>query len=245
MLTNELLSYLFDGRPHLLGQPIASWLRSSRRFMDFAETFRSKIRKKLRASQDQETAFDLQLELHTAYLLLQERTLSLEYEPRQPAEGRGPDFAVSYTSSMTFMLEVTRLRAEQNRKQENTAVPGDTSSIQLADRLADTACSKLGQLLHQQSNVLLIGVDTLQVSQSDFSHAMLRVQQRIESNDQILLRRHRFRDRADFFRHYQRLSEILVCDATRQNPAFVWINSQAKQPLPSRVRTVLYRSQMG
>jgi hypothetical protein len=72
MLTDELLSYLFDEQPHLLPQPMAPWLASSRRFTAFATTYRDKIRKKVRVTQDQESRLDLRLELETAYLLLQE-----------------------------------------------------------------------------------------------------------------------------------------------------------------------------
>jgi hypothetical protein len=39
---------------------------------------------------------------------------------------------------------------------------------------------------------------------------MLHLQQRAERNDATVLQRQRFRDRADFFHHYQRLSELLV-----------------------------------
>ena len=66
MLTDELLNYLFDGKPHLLTAPMKSWLTSSRRFTGFVTSFRDKIRKKLRVTQDQETLYDLQLELETA-----------------------------------------------------------------------------------------------------------------------------------------------------------------------------------
>jgi hypothetical protein len=65
-----------------------------------------------------------------------------------------------------------------------------------------------------------------------------------ERNDATFLRRHRFRDRADFFRHYQRLSEILVRGSPlhADEPVVVWVNPQAKHPLPSKVRTALYQS---
>jgi len=73
---------------------------------------------------------------------------------------------------------------------------------------------------------------------------MFSIQQYAERNDSTFLRRHGFRDRTDFFRHYQRLSEILV-----RGPHFEvtksivpWINPQAKHPLPGKVRTALHRS---
>ncbi|MCB0041348.1 MAG: hypothetical protein KDE23_16775 [Caldilinea sp.] len=61
MPTDDLLAYLFDGRPHLLAQPVATWLASSRRFATFATTFQDKIRKKIRTTPELENLLDLQL----------------------------------------------------------------------------------------------------------------------------------------------------------------------------------------
>jgi len=110
--------------------------------------------------------------------------------------------------------------------------------------LVDTICSKLGQMLPQHGNVLIVGVDSLALSQSDLNAMMLRMQQRAERRDSTFWQRYRFRDRADFFRHYQRLSEVLVRASQVQTEGSVlaWVNPQAKHPLPGRVRTALYRS---
>ncbi len=240
MLTDELLRYLFNGQSHSLAPPMAAWLGSSRRFTAFVNTFRDKIRKKLRVTQNQETLYDLRLELETAYLLLQERNLNLAYEPEQAGPGRSPDFAVTFTTSLTFMVEVTRLRRGAKGIMpisDHGFAPGD-------ERLADAICSKLGQLLPQRCNVLIIGVDTLLLNQQDLQNLMLRIQQHAEAQDSVLWQRYGFRDRSDFIRHYQRLSEVLVRGSQWQadHPAVVWVNPQAKHPLPSKVRTVLYRS---
>jgi hypothetical protein len=233
MLTDDLLAYVFDGRSHLLARPMATWLASLRRFTAFVTTFRDKIRKKIRATIDRESLLDLRLELETAFLLLRERPLSLVYEPEQSGQARAPDFAVSYTTSLTFMVEVTRLRADQKG--------GPISPI--GERLADTICTKLAQLVPQRSNVLLVGTEAFPTD-SGLSRVMLRILQRAESGDPTFLRRHRFRDRADFFRHYQRLSQILVHRTPLQagDSAVVWVNPAAKYPLPSKVRTALSRS---
>ena len=240
MLIDELLTYLFDGQPHSLTEPMGTWLRSSRRFTAFVGSFRNKIRKKLRVTQDPETLHDLRLELETAYLLLQERSLSLFYEPEHSRQVRSPDFAVTYTTSLTFMLEVTRLRAVS--KTETLSLNNGASPEE--ERLADAICSKLGQFLAQRGNVLIVGVDALHLTQSDLQALMLRVQQRAERNDSAFWQRYGFRERADFFQHYQRLSEILVRTSRLQTnePAIVWVNPRAKHPLPSKVRTVLHRS---
>jgi hypothetical protein len=240
MLINELLHFLFDGQSHLLAEPLATWLGSSRRFSAFVNTFRDKIRKKLRVTQDQETLQDLRLELETAYLLLQERNLNVAYEPEHSGSGRSPDFAVTFTTSLTFMVEVTRLRGIA----KGTTPSSDNGPSLEEERLTDAICSKLGQLLPQRSNVLIVGVDAPCVSQNDLRTLMLRLQQRAEARDSILWQRYGFRERADFIRHYQRLSEVIVRESQWQaeQTAVVWVNPQAKHPFPSRVHTALYRS---
>jgi hypothetical protein len=239
MQVDELLFYLFDGQQHILAPSIETWLASSRHFTTFVTTFRDKIRKKLRTTQAEETLQDLRLELETAYLLLQEPDFHLVYEP-QCGQSRCPDFAASFTTRLTFMVEITRTRTS---KKGNTA-ESDSSLSAEADSLADTICSKLGQLLPQHSNVLIVGVESLRLAQGDLQAAMLRVQQRVERNDSTFWQRYRFRDRSEFFRHYQRLSEVLVREAPlRPEPPFLaWINPQGKYPLPAKVRTSLYRS---
>jgi hypothetical protein len=240
MLIDELLGYLFDGKLHLLTESIQTWLASSRRFTAFVTTYRNKIRKKLRVIQDQEALADLRLELETAYLLLQERNLSLVYEPERAGPGRSPDFAVTFTTSLTFMVEVTRLRGTATEP-----MPSSENGVQAEEeRLSDAICSKLGQLLPQRSSVLIVGVDAPPLRQNDLQGIMLRIQQRAEAKDSALWQRYGFRERADFFRHYQRLSEVLVRGSGLQAdlPLRVWVNPQAKHPLPSKVRTAIYRS---
>ncbi len=260
MLLVELLPYLFDGQPHLLAESMATWLTSSRRFTAFVNTNHTKIRKKLRTARDPESLGDLRLELETAYLLLRERSLGLVYEPqhrergRSPGvrPGRSPDFAVSFTTSFTFMVEVTRLRSAQkgtppNDLKDIVAMPSPNTGFTTpppVDRFSDMVCSKLGQFLPQISNLLLVGMDSPHLTHPDLSAVMLRIQQRAEGKDPAITYRYGFRDRADFFRHYQRLSAIILrgIPLKEGGSAVIWINSQAKYPLPARVNTVLYRS---
>jgi len=250
MQTDDLLTYLFDGQSNLLLQPMAGWLASSRRFAAFATTFRDKIRKKLRTAQDRKSVLDLQLELETAYLLLQERALSLAYEPEQSKGKRSPDFGVTFTTSLTFMVEVTRVQIDKDMAAETRErSPATVPRVMAADppsaaRLAEAAAGKLGQLLPQRGNILLVAIEAPHLSPNDIRNAMFTMQQRAERNDSAFLHRHGFLDRADFFRQYQRLSEVLVrvphLEAAKSMVA--WINPGAKYPLPSRVRTVLHRS---
>ena len=69
MPTDELLTYLFDGKPHLLATPMATWLADSRRFADFVTAFRDKIRKKVRTTQGEENLLDLRFELANVWLM--------------------------------------------------------------------------------------------------------------------------------------------------------------------------------
>lgn len=243
MVVDELLTYFFDGQPHILTEPLSLWLASSRQFVAFATTYRAKIRKKLRSQPDPQSLLDLRLELETAYLLSRERALSLVYEPRQSGQSRRPDFAVSFTTSATFMIEVARLRADQSIAPPQTP---DLAPARLAasERLADTICAKLGQMLPGVSNVLLVGVDAAQFTDGDLRSVMQGIQQRAERNDHVWVHRYGFRDRSDFFRHYRRLSELLVRGPGLDPgaPPTVWVNPQATHPLPGKVRTVLYRS---
>jgi len=229
MLVDEILMYLFDGQPHPLDAPMRVWLSSSRRFTAFVNAFHTKIRKKLRATQDTEGLLDLRLELETAFLLLQEPALSVVYEPLPIRQSRGPDFAVTFTTSTVFMLEVTRLRTNQD----------------IEERLADMVCSKLAQLPPKQGNVLLVGLETQNLTPETLRAAMLQLQQRAERTDASFVQRYGFRDRADFFQHYGRLSELIVRGSSLQSgePVIGWVNPRAKYPLPAKVRTALYRSQ--
>ncbi|HSL30464.1 MAG TPA: hypothetical protein VK900_14790, partial [Anaerolineales bacterium] len=196
-----------------------------------------KVRKKLRVTRNEEALYDLKLELETVYLLLREKTLSLAYEPEHSRQIRSPDFAVTFTSSLTFMVEVTRLRSVK----ESGNSPVDLSG---AERLTEAVCSKLGQLLPQRSNILIVGMENPVLTQPELDSTMLRLRQRAEQNDAALFKRYHFRDRADFFRQYGRLSEVMVRGTELQpdEPVANWVNTQAKHPLPGKVRTVLYRS---
>lgn len=225
MNLEDLHDYLLAGNSHALSPQLRTWLTVSRRFAAFAEDSRSKIRKKLRASLEPESLLDVRLELETAYLLLNERPFSVVYEPPAAGAARAPDFAVSYTSHNTFMLEVTRLR-------------GDVK----LERLEHALCSKLGQLASERSNVLLVGVSS-SLTNDTLQTAMADLQRRAERHDPEVLKRSRLRDWGSFFRHYGRLSEVLVRNPREAGALSVWMNPQAKRPLSSKIRTALYRSQ--
>ena len=245
MLTDELLSSLFDGQSsHILVAPMAAWLAASRRFTAFVTENQPKIRKKIRSTHEPESLLDLRLELETAYLLLRpirsaprafgERSLSVAYEPQLSEGVRSADFAVTFTTSLVFMVEVTRLRP---------AASSATAPL-LGDRFTSLLCSKLGQLQPKHSNVLVVGLEAMPTP-ADVSAAMVRLQQRAEANDPAVIQRQGYLDRPDFFRHYHRLSGLLIRTSASLQPSeppILWFNSQARIPLPGKVRTVLGRA---
>jgi hypothetical protein len=88
-------------------------------------------------------------------------------------------------------------------------------------------------------------VETLSLTPEMLRTTMLRLQQRVERANAGFVQRYGFLDRADFFQHYLRLSELLVRGSTLQAAGaglLSWINPQAKYPLPGKMRTTLYRS---
>lgn len=228
-----LLETIFEERSHPLKPVISDWLSSSRRFADFVDTYQNKIRKKLRAAATSGVAGDLQLELETAYLLLREISLGVTYEPEHRVAGRSPDFAVGFTTSLTFMVEVTRIRRVN-------LVNGAVAS----DRITDVLCDKLGQMRAQRSNLLVIGIESMTPSINELQAVITRMRQQAERNDPQVISRHGFQNRAGFFEKLQRMSAVMVRGVPMENatPVILWENKHARDPLPAKVRTALVRS---
>lgn len=227
-----LLAQLFDDPSHPLAASMAQWLSSSRRFAAFVADNHTKIRKKLRSTRQAEGLRDLGLELETAFLLQGERSFSLVYEPRLGGKGRGPDFAVRHSSRAEFTVEVTRLRLGPAAKD-------------FEQRLTAVIAGKLGQLLPQRSNCLVVGVDARTPTVEEVGAALLTLMQRAEADDPSVIARHGFQDRRDFFRYFQRLSNVLVRSVPLPaggEPAVTYENPQARHRLPSPVHGALARS---
>ncbi|MFN8473381.1 MAG: hypothetical protein U0822_14420 [Anaerolineae bacterium] len=234
---NELLAYLFDRKPHRLTEPIAQWMTASPRFQTFVETYRDKIRKKIRVTQGQDSVLDLQAELATAYWLLRERRLTVEYEKCGAGQTRCPDFTTTYTTSFSFHVEVTRMRSSPptGTNAAPTLEPVDTG------RVTDIVCGKLGQMVSSGINMLVIVTELDHLDTLDLPRIMLQLKQRAEQHDPRILGRHGFRDPADFFRHYLRLSAVAVRDMQPERETVLWVNTEAKHPLPNPIRTILQK----
>jgi hypothetical protein len=98
--------------------------------------------------------------------------------------------------------------------------------------------------LAQHSHLLVVGAEDPRLTCDELHALMLHLQQRAEGSDATVVQRYGFRDRADFFNRYQRLSALLVREIPLQasEPVILWDNPQTKYPLPAKIRTALIRS---
>lgn len=225
MKRDELLAELFGVEMSPLAESCAGWMETSPRFAAFMEANRGKIRKKVRLASVGEAGWlgDLRAELEVAALLLRHPSLALEYELYAAGKMRGPDFTVTLKGHTRCNVEVKRLRA----------APGT-----LEGRVACAVCEKLRQMPPSIPNLLWISVEDAPTIALDLPVVMKTLLQRVEARDEALLARHRFADRADFFAGWLRLSGVLV---RADRAALLWLNSQAKHPLPRDLATLLSR----
>ena len=202
----------------------------SRRFEAFVDAHLAKIRKKLRTNTHPDAIGDLRLELETAFLLLRSDALHLTYEPEHRQHGRSTDFAVRYTTSVTFMTEVTRLRPQ------TTALRNERFTSMLHD--------KLGQLQPQHGNLILVGIETQQPTADELRNLALQAKQQIDRGDAEFVQRYGFTSRSALVKQYQRLSAVLIREIPLQahEPVAIWVNPEAKYPLPAKVLTALASS---
>ena len=128
---------------------LMQWMDSSSRFTAFVETYRDKIRKKIRVTRDPESALDVRGELEVAYGLLTDRRLAVAYEPYASAKRRGPDFAVTYRANLVFNIEVARIRVEERRG-------GEFDLQRKEERIVRILLDKLGQMQPGMANLLVI-----------------------------------------------------------------------------------------
>jgi hypothetical protein len=229
MSIDELLTAIFDNQPHVLAPTVESWLKSSRRFRNFAEAYRGKIRKKLRGIRDPEGVRDLEFELFIAYQLLHDRRLSIEYEPTSADKQRGPDFAVTFTTKFTFNVEVTRLQMTDAEREDETV---------FAAKLSHMLIDKVGQMPPNAVNVIVASADA-EPQEADVGKAAAALRLRAERKDEDYFMRRGFKDAADFLRQFQRLSAIVLMRANAPPSLVMWANSLSKHPLTGEVRGIL------
>lgn len=227
----DLLTFLFESPTHPLYTQVATHLRTSRAYLQFVETYRDKIRKKLRILKEGESALNLGAELATAYALLQEPRFTLEYEKH--TKQRGPDFTVTYRTHTLFNLEVTRIRSTE-------AGPPAVPDSPALDKFMKVICEKVGQMPSGVMNVLLIVLETPEMTFADLGQATVRLKQLADQKTEAYFNHRGFEDAADFLRQYRNLSAILL-HRPNESPDLLWQNSIARHPLLKELATIVQR----
>ena len=223
---DELIAYLFGADRSALAAEVGPWLASSPRFRAFAETYRDKIRKKVRGPREDEALRDLTFELAIALRLVEDRRFAVEYESYGMGQ-RSPDFRVTFRGGIRFNVEVRRLRTQPSMPD---------ASVDQA-RVIRAVCDKLGQLQPSMINVLVLGADGPSSAADTLAPTMLRLQDRAAQKDEVFFQQRGFTGTRDFLRHYQRLSGALWL--TGALPVGLWRNPQARHPLPADLAKAL------
>ncbi len=213
----DLIAYLFEGQSHLLSGELTQWMENSSRFIAFVETYRDKIRKKIRLAREPETALDLRGELEVAYRLLNDRRLEVAYEPYASAKRRGPDFAITYRTNLVFNIEVARMRADESSRSE--------------ERFLRLLLYKLGQMQPGMPNLLVIRARDELARSLDLEKFMQDLKIRVEKKDPAFYEMSRYLNPAAFYKDFLHLSAILLWAVEAQ----LWINKQAKPSLEEKI----------
>jgi hypothetical protein len=247
----DLIAYLFEGQlqqqtaAKLLSGELFQWMESSTRFTAFVETYRDKIRKKLRGTRDPESMLDVRGELEVAYGLLNDRRLDVVYEPYASAKRRGPDFSVTYRSNLGFNIEVARIRTtdrftgSSDGERVPNVIHGDNLTLdreRKQERIVRILMDKLGQMQPGMPNLLVIHTQHQLTGLIDLDNLMQTVKTRAEGKDPSFYASSRYTSTADFFKDFHRLSAILLWAS---EPVLLenqlWVNKQARPGLPDKV----------
>jgi hypothetical protein len=226
----DMIAYLFDGQPHLLAAQLSQWMDTSSRFTTFVETYRDKIRKKIRLAREPEKILDLRSELEVAASLLRDRRLVVAYEPYPSTKGRGPDFAVTYRENTVFNIEVARMRVDENQL-------GGLDLPRKEERFLRILLYKLGQMQPGMPNLLVIHTRQELARSLDLSRLMQEIKTRAEGKDPSFYEISRYASPAAFYKDFLHLSGILLWAASPETQ--LWVNKQARPALaPEALRLV-------
>ena len=227
MNTRELLAYLCEDPTHEAAAPINRRITESRRFHTFAADNRAKIRKKIRTATTPETLRSVLLELEVARRLVVDPRCVVEYERYGQGKVRSPDLTVTFRARTVVNVEVTQLQSP------------DTEASQWDGKLIGLVCHKLGQLMPESQNVLVLASESSSLTVEHVARAMKRLKAQIEQREGDFLSRFGFSDRSGFFKQFQRLGGILVwkCEEHEVENS-LWTNPQAKHPIPAAVVTL-------
>jgi hypothetical protein len=234
MTFDELITFIFAGETHPFAAQFAEWAIESVRFRAFAETYRTKIRKKIRGIKDEAGLRDLQFELEIAYLLLQERRFAVEYEKYGVGKQRSADFLVTFRANLPFNVEVKHIRFSEQEQR---------SAQQEFVKLANTVCQKIGQLAPGMINLLVLSYEHDRVDGFDGPTALLDLRRLAEQKDDLFFARRGLTDARDFLKQFQRLSAALfrIHQQDGAVESALWLNAGAKHRLPDDLRNALLR----
>lgn len=234
MTLDELLTQIFAGETHALALQFAAWAADSPRFRAFAETYRTKIRKKVRGMADEAGLRDLRAELEVAHLLLKERRFTVEYEKGGVGQRRSPDFYVTFRANLGFNVEVKHIRL---------AADEPRSEPQEFSKLANAVCQKIGQLAPGMLNLLVLSYERPWADGFDGPGALLRLRRLAEQKDDAFFARRGLADGREFLRQFQHVSAALffLHQPTGAAHGELWLNAGARQRLPGDLRNALLR----
>lgn len=216
----DLIDHLVDGQENLISAELLQWMNTSTRFTGFVETYRDKIRKKMRVAREAESLLDVRGELEVAYRLLYDRRFALEYEPYPSARGRGPDFAVTYRTNLRFNIEVSRMRADENEITENNSA-----------RLLRILLAKLGQMQAGMPNVLVIHTRRQIAQAIHLEKFMQEIKTRVEGKESSFYELSRYANPTAFYKDFLHLSGLILWSPAAQ----LWVNKQARPALDGTV----------
>jgi hypothetical protein len=220
----DLIAHLFEGRRHLLSAELLGWMDSSPRFTSFVDTYRDKIRKKLRTAPDAEGTLDVRGELEVAYRLLADRRFEVAYEPYASARKRSPDFAVTYRINQTFNIEVARIRGDGD-------AAGEVDLPRKAERILRILLDKLEQMQPGMPNLLAIRTGEEVSRAVDLGGLMQALKTTVESKDPAFYAAIRYDTPAAFYRDFAHLSGILLWSPASQ----MWVNKQSRPALDEKI----------
>jgi hypothetical protein len=209
---------LADRTADPLGVELIGWLTGSPRFRTFAETYRDKIRKKLRNASDPEMRRDVRVELLVARLLLADRRFGIAFEAY--GSGKiGPDLTVSFRGTRTFNVEVTRRHGS----------PDQTG-------IGRALLAKLRQLPPSVPNAVLIAIDAPSAHVVDIPAVTRMLRARADGKDEAFFEERGFDGTRGFYERYLRLGAVFIWaeEAAPEARATVWINPSARIPMSER-----------
>lgn len=211
------------GEGGLLAGELVQWMEASAPFARFVETYRDKIRKKIRNSRGPESLLDLRAELEVAYRLLHDRRFTVAYEPYASEKRRGPDFAVTYRVNVVFNIEVARIRMDLDANDESARQP-------IEERILRVFLDKLGQMQAGMPNLLVIHTAEALANAVDLGSLMQSIKVRAEAKDPAFYALRRYASPSAYFKDFLHASGILLWAARPQ----LWVNKQARPALDEK-----------